>query len=183
MMAAVSLPRFVIEEANRFADEVFRRRSAFNRDKYLDGNELVADRRGFEFEFGLCYLWNLPFPSLIEGSKVDQYDFLLASLNEKKLPLPLKCDAKNSPRLLVNKDQFERKKIDIYLFGAIERASAEPWICFLEVYGWIPKTKIPEVSELFDAAQTASRYYQVPRKALSQHFLWPMPGQIHKGGI
>ena len=111
MRNEAKIPYGVIKAGRAFADDVHKAR-ARNVDKFLQGDEAKADRMGFQVEFAHCYVFGQPYPQIFKGKQVDEFDSELVAPNESSLLQVLKFDVKTSKELLINKDQFDRKKVD-----------------------------------------------------------------------
>jgi len=149
-MLRVKIPFKVIENSRAVADEIHKNRAG-NKDKFLQGDEARADRLGFQVEFAHCFAFKQPFPVVLKGKEVDEYDSLLAVSNKKGLSLPLKFDVKN---------------VDAYIFESMEFLDYSTGAIFLKIYGWILKEDVPSNSELRVFAHNGSQAYAVNRRAL-----------------
>ena len=164
-MLRVKIPFKVIENSRAVADEIHKNRAG-NKDKFLQGDEARADRLGFQVEFAHCFAFKQSFPVVLKGKEVDEYDSLLAVSNKEGLSLPLKFDVKTSKDFLINVDQYKRKKVDAYIFEAMEFLDYSTGAIFLKIYGWILKEDVPSNSELRVFAHNGSQAYAVNRRAL-----------------
>lgn len=142
MKTKYRIPYSVILQARDFAENVYRERKN-NNDKFLTGQELAADKKGFEVEFAHCYISSLPFPEFFKGKQVDDFDCLMDIKGER-----LKVDIKNSKDFLINKTQFERKNVDAYVFESLEFLDYSQDLIFLNIHGWIRKKDVRENSEI-----------------------------------
>lgn len=150
-MLKFKIPFKVIQEARDFAGTVHKERE-HNKDKFLTGYETEADKKGFEVEFAHAVAFGSPVPKLFKGTKVDDYDCMMGVLdntvsNYKKLKI-MRFDIKTSEEFLINKMQFDYKKIDAYLFESIDYLDYSQDLIFLKVHGWIGKKEVPANSEL-----------------------------------
>jgi len=146
------IPFSVIAQARQFAENVYKNRQN-NKDKFLTGQELAADKKGFEVEFSHAYAFNLPFPSLFEDKQVDDCDFLMRIEGKE-----MKIDVKNSPYFLINKKQFEKKNIDAYIFESLEFLDYSQDLIYLKVHGWIKKQDVIKNSELIKFPNGSEAY-------------------------
>ena len=166
-MWRVKIPFEVIEEARKVAEEIHKNRAG-NRDKFLQGDEAKADRVGFQVEFAHCFAYKQPFPKVLKGKEVDEFDSQLAIVNEQGLVQMLKFDVKTSKEFLINKDQYKRKKVDAYLFEELEFLDYSTGAIFLKIHGWIMKKDVPANSELRLFDHNKSEAYQVNKRALKK---------------
>lgn len=164
-MIEVKIPYEVIQQARKVADEIHENRIG-NKDKFLQGDEAKADRKGFEVEFAHCFAFKQAFPKVLKGKEVDKYDSLLAVPNEDGLLQLLKFDVKTSKEFLINKEQYQRKRVDAYLFEEMNFLSYQTGAIFLKIYGWILKKDVIENSELRTFEHNDSQAYAVNKKAL-----------------
>ncbi len=165
-MLQVRIPFKVIQQARKFAEQVYKYRHT-NPDKFLMGDEFIADKKGFEVEFAHCFAFKLPYPKIFQGKKVDEFDCLLAVPNENGLLQLLKFDVKTSEQLLINKEQFKRKKVNAYLFESLDFRGWQQDMIFLKIYGWIEKKNVKENSDEVEF-KNGSQAYSVHKEALKK---------------
>lgn len=167
-MRKFRIPSKVIEEGKAFALKVWAYRGR-NPDKFLMSQnqelELQSDIKGFKVEFAHCYAFNLPYPELFEGRKVDSFDCYMAVPNQDGFLQLFKFDIKTSKDLLINQVQFKRKKVDAYLFEELEFLDFENNVIFLKIIGWIRKRDVISNSDLVEFSN-GSKAYKVNPKAL-----------------
>lgn len=158
------VPYKVIQQGREFAQKVYDLRFVGNKDKFVTGGELEADKKGLEVEFAHAFVFGQPFPQLFEGSEVDEFDseLMVKLKNEFKL---LKFDIKCSDKFLINYKQFWKKKVDAYLFESLEFLDFKQDLIFLKVHGWLEKKDVVKYSDLikFD---NGSKDYSVKKSAL-----------------
>lgn len=163
-MLKVLIPFKVIQEAREFAKRVYKYRGG-NPDKFFQGDELKADRKGFEVEFAHCFAFKLPFPKIFQGKKVDEFDCYLAIPNKDRTLQLVKFDIKTSENFLINKEQLVRKKVEAYLFESLDFQDFATNLIFLKLHGWILKAEVVENSEL-KKFENGSEAYAVNKQAL-----------------
>ncbi len=174
MRNEAKIPYEIIKAARAFADKVHKNRAG-NVDKFLQGDEARADRIGFQVEFAHCYVFGQPYPEIFEGKQVDEFDAELVAPNEDGLLKVLTFDVKTSKELLINKDQFVRKKVDAYIFEDLNFLDYSTGAIFLRLHGWILKSDVKENSELVEFEHNGSKAYKVKADALkSPRMLWAM---------
>jgi len=157
MTLRARIPKKTIEQARRFADQVYEARG-LNPDKFQRGDEHAADVRGFEVEFAHAYAYGLPYPTLKKGKEVDKgYDCFMA-LERNGTLVKLKTDIKASPQLLVNQDQYKKAKTNIYLFENMQFLNWERDIMYLQIHGWIYHHEVPEHSQLIPFKNGSTAY-------------------------
>ncbi len=164
-MLEVKIPYEVIKKARKAAEEIHANRTG-NKDKFLQGDEAKADRMGFQVEFAHCYAFKQPFPKVLKGREVDEFDSQLAVPNENGLLQLFKFDVKTSEEFLINKEQYQRKKVDAYLFEKLNFLDFRTGAIFLKIYGWIMKKDVPHSSEIKTFEHNGSQAYKVSRMAL-----------------
>jgi len=164
-MLQVKIPYEVIQKARKAADAIHANRAG-NKDKFLQGDEAKADRMGFQVEFAHCYAFKQPFPKVLKGKETDDFDSQLAVPNENGLLQLLKFDVKTSDEFLINKEQYQRKKVEAYLFERLDFLDYSTGAIFLKIYGWILKKDVPANSELRTFEHNGSQAYQVNRSVL-----------------
>lgn len=164
MRNEAKIPYDVIKAGRAFADKVHIARAG-NKDKFLQGDEAKADRIGFQVEFAHCHVFGQPFPKELKGKEVDEFDSMLVAPNEDGLLQQLKFDVKTSRELLINKDQFDRKKVDAYIFEDLNFLDYSTGAIFLRFHGWILKSDVKENSELVEF-ENGSKAYKLKPGAL-----------------
>ncbi len=169
-MWQVKIPYEVIQKARKAAEEIYKNRSR-NNDKFLQGDEAKADRVGFQVEFAHCYAFKQPFPKVLKGREVDEFDSQLAVPNENGLLQLFKFDVKTSEEFLINKEQYQKKRVDAYLFEKLDFLDYSTGAIFLKIYGWIMKKDVPDNSELKTFEHNKSQAYLVKRTTLKSPLL------------
>ena len=104
-----------IQKARKAAEDIHVNRAG-NKDKFLQGDEAKADRLGFQVEFAHCEAYKQPFPKVLKGKEVDDFDSQLAAPNEEGLLKLMKFDVKTSEEFLINLDQYKRSGRYISLY-------------------------------------------------------------------
>jgi hypothetical protein len=158
MFVRQRMPKEIVDKARVFSKRVYALRKG-NKDKWVDDSEKEADFLGFLFEFAAARYFDTPEPKLYERKASDDYDVVLKGM---------KVDLKHSPKCLINKEQFERKKgkADAFLFGEMELLDYSLGEIYVKFYGWIPYEEVEANSEIVPL-HAGSEAYKVFRHALS----------------
>lgn len=155
----IKVSRELVDLARNLANDIHNEKR-FNKDKFLTGTEKEADFLGFFLEFAVCFHFGIPFPELIEGTQVDEFDVKLKEM---------RFDVKNSKRCLINLDQFERKKghIDAFLFGTEQLFDYGEGFLYADLFGWIKYEDVPSHSKIVEFSN-GSKAYQVSKRSLKK---------------
>jgi hypothetical protein len=139
------IPSKILLRARQFAQQVCEKKTQHNPSLCYLGNDELADRLGFDTEFSVCHIYNHPFPKLLEENKVDEYDLEIVSEKDFRCR---RFDVKSSKNCLINRAQFESKRVDAYLFAVMDYRDFEHGLNFVELIGWIERDKVEDASEL-----------------------------------
>lgn len=164
-MYQVKIPYHVIQDARVVAEQIHKNRSG-NKDKFMQGDEAKADRVGFQVEFAHCFAFKQPYPKVLKGKEVDEFDSQLVVPNKEGMLQLFKFDVKTSEEFLINKEQYQRKKVDAYLFEKLDFLDYSTGAIFLKIYGWIMKKEVRDHSDLRTFEHNNSEAYAVRKTSL-----------------
>ena len=156
-MKTIKIPKTLVDECRAFSKKAVANSKHYNQ-KFITGNEDRNQFLGYMLEFAACWHWKQPYPKILKIGEVDLYDLKLNGLT---------FDVKASKGCYVNVKQFDKNKVDAYLFGTTRLLDYDSGLLFADFFGWIEAERLLRISELVEHPN-GSRSYKVSRKSLNK---------------